>query len=143
MVFIYMCEKIFFILWVGFLLVTQTLQIASNKTTNEMSNAGRLEYFMMDTSVPDDEDTNFGEHVHGDSCKHPPSKSTMKLRNPFDKGVFFNCTEFCLGASDHVYYNIHEVPSDKIDQPPIPAPQPNLTIIVNSSSVKATGEQLV
>lgn len=112
-IFIFMLEKVFFFLWVGFLLLLQSWQIAVNKTTNEMSNSYRLEYFMMDTSIPEGEET-LEEHSHAHSHAHGIGSGNCKprsrYRNPFDKGAIFNCAEFCTGASDSVYYELHQVP---------------------------------
>lgn len=116
-------EKVFFLIWVGFLLVAQSWQIAKNKTTNEMSNEHRLEYFMMDTAVPEgpepeecSSDTGAGAadgaHQHGPQCRH--NARPVRTVNPFDKGLFGNCSEFCLGAADQTYFEMHEVPSGQV-----------------------------
>ena len=126
-IFYYMVEKLFFLLWVGFLLLTQTWQIALNKTTNEMSNGYRLEYFTVDTSVPDDDDEPLkddAEHKHGPTCGHGKPR---KLRNPFDRGAALNCTDFCIGAHDHIYYELHSIPEgEKKAQIPITATVPTV-----------------
>lgn len=128
-IFNYMIEKLFFLLWVGFLLLTQTWQIALNKTTNEMSNGYRLEYFAIDTSVPDDdepvknENDDAGHHKHGPTCSH---EKPRKLRNPFDRGAALNCTDFCLGARDHMYYELYSIPEKENAQIPIMAAVPTV-----------------
>lgn len=119
-VFTFMIQEGSFIIWVSFLLLVQTWQIAKNKTTNEVSNWYRLEYFNPDTTSTDDDLDEMGEeeergmkHVHGPVCNHEKSK---KIVNPFDKGTLLNCTEFCWGHTDNMYYELHSVP---INEPPV------------------------
>ncbi|PJF16788.1 Palmitoyltransferase [Paramicrosporidium saccamoebae] len=119
-VFVCMVEKCTFILWVGFLLVVQTWQIAKNQTTNEVSNWYRLEYFNPDTTVPAE------DHEHGPKCSHG-----TKLKNPFDRGTLLNCTEFCLGASDTAYYEMHVLPVTKVPEAILAASPSLKTALLN------------
>jgi hypothetical protein len=121
-VFTCMVEKCTFVLWVGFLLIVQTWQVAKNQTTNEVSNWYRLEYFNPDTTGPSEEH----EHEHGSKCSHG-----TKLKNPFDRGTLLNCTEFCLGASDTAYYEMHALPVVKASEA-MPVTSPSLkTALLN------------
>lgn len=140
-IFIFLVEKLFFALWVIFLLLTQAFQIARNKTTNEMSNAHRLEYFLPDTTAMTELDsctnhedveysTNSGiEHKHGGgrTCRHNHNQGP-KLINPFDMGAFSNCTEFCWQNNEHKYYELHSIPTPIKKSPP--------SLVVHPPSVK-------
>jgi hypothetical protein len=79
-----------------------------------MSNGYRLDYFMMDTAVPEEStpDEQFYDKpiTNGHSCKHHHGYRPKKLINPFDKGTFGNCTDFCIGNNDHMYYQLHKLP---------------------------------
>lgn len=155
-IFIFFMEKILFTIWIGFLLVTQSWQIAKNKTTNEMSNEHRLEYFMMDTAVPDGpepeecaNDTRMtaadGTHRHGPGCQH--GARPVKTINPFDRGLFGNCSEFCLGAADKTYFEMHEIPPSHttvIKKAPVPIhSSPGLGSAKVALLINERGEHLV
>ena len=89
---------------------------------------------MLDTSVPDEPETGDQSHKHGPACQHRPV-------NPFDKGAFFNCTEFCLGAADQTYFELHTIP-----EPTKKAPVPVLAAgapTVNTALLNDRGEHLV
>lgn len=148
-VFTIMIQQCTFILWVGFLLVVQTWQIASNKTTNEVSNWYRLEYFNPDTTLPDLVDEGeeeeeggsvAGPHAHSHACSHKKKKA-KKYINPFDKGTLLNCTEFCWGHQDKMYYEMHQLP---INKPPLAVVAAAAEPTVKSSLlVDAQGRQAV
>lgn len=81
----YIVEKSFFLMWVTMLLLSQAFQVAVNRTTNEVSNMGRLEYLQ---------------------------KIDKKggIVNPFDRGTILNCAEFCLGSRNNAYLEMHSIP---------------------------------
>lgn len=129
-------EKGIFCLWISLLLLTQTWQISQNKTTNEMSNMHRLEYFYMAVDNGDSEDVNDHDgnannstecgsghgaggadsgcdHSHGHNHSHGGGGGRDSKRwvlwNPFDKGAIGNFGEFCVGNNDSLYYDLREI----------------------------------
>lgn len=120
---IFFLEKVFFMAWVGFLLITQLLQIAKNQTTNEMSNSHRLEYFQIEQDV-----------------ERKPQFRTFK--NPFDQGAFFNCTEFCTGQQDQTYYKLHNLAEIRKEAVPIMVQVPSVSNAPMGNSALG-GEHLV
>lgn len=107
-VFLFTVQLSLFVVWILFLLLCQTWQIAINKTTNEMSNAYRLEYFfpgsMLDTGENGEDDPMAG--------RVGKIRSAHDMMNPFDRGIIGNLLEFFSAKPKHDYFELHDIPSD-------------------------------
>ncbi len=121
LVFVFLVQTCIFVFWIAALLLAQTWQIVRNKTTNEMSNYRRLEYFVV--GMAEGGGSTGEARPEGSSgsavAYRAPSPGNKKeqqkgggtrFRNPFDRGLFVNCAEFCTANSESIYYEMHQLP---------------------------------
>lgn len=108
-VFLFTVQLSLFVIWILFLLLSQTWQIAINKTTNEMSNAYRLEYFFPGAMMGSGDCNGDDDPLAGRVGR---IRSAQDMMNPFDGGVFGNFLEFFSARPKHDYFELHDIPAD-------------------------------
>lgn len=92
---ILMCLWILFnIIWVSFLFIMHGYQISINKTTNEMVNSHRFEYFILP----------------GEENEEPYRRT---LYNPFDRGVIRNWVDFLM-TDAKIWSTIYKAPDPHV-----------------------------